>query len=462
MALPVACSELLVTKPTLSPQQRTILEESSRAKLASVFEHLRAHLKRQRWIGNNNTYRKRVVDALKRDSKSGATISHSHLNQYIAASAPLHCADGWSYLGRAIQAHVRGDADAARHLGYYSELRAAVSILASEGVGVFNRQHFVVDSDGICRRIPNELGTHVFTSLALEHWANQDPSADLLGVIVAPGGVSLPDWLEGFQAKPNLYPIGTSLLKAWGIDLRRLADDRADRNEASYRPTGLSVRDNLTATDCCQFLRELWWMMQPSAESRFEILDRHLLREILGHAFKSLVGKTATDDPAGFRDRVVTMVEHAQPSGMPQSEWVDFLTRLVEPKTPQIILEASGRLRIGAPKHHLQVLARATLLLRVAAGASSQLLGKSSFGSDELEFWWKPLGEARGLWPPDSEPDEIVDLWADVEQALVDLQAWADTGTSGQLSHWDLATHQSPAISVLSGCERIALWGLGL
>ena len=37
-----------------------------------------------------------------------------------------------------------GDPDAARHLGYYAELRATMSILAGDGIGVFQNKHIIV------------------------------------------------------------------------------------------------------------------------------------------------------------------------------------------------------------------------------------------------------------------------------------------------------------------------------
>jgi len=73
---------------------------------------------------------------------------------YVAVSAPLHCADGWSFLGRAVAAILLGDATAARHLGYYAELRAAMSLMAAHGVGIFNRTHFVVVTADDCRLVP--------------------------------------------------------------------------------------------------------------------------------------------------------------------------------------------------------------------------------------------------------------------------------------------------------------------
>ena len=68
------------------------------------------------------------------DDAKAARINEPHFREYVAASAPTHLIDGWSYLARAIDALLRGDAPAAVHLGYYAELRAAMSLLAGGGI----------------------------------------------------------------------------------------------------------------------------------------------------------------------------------------------------------------------------------------------------------------------------------------------------------------------------------------
>ena len=67
------------------------------------------------------------------------------LIEAVAAAAPNHCIDGWSYVSRAMSALLAGDLHAARHLSYYAELRAGLSLLGSLGIGIFNGINFVVD-----------------------------------------------------------------------------------------------------------------------------------------------------------------------------------------------------------------------------------------------------------------------------------------------------------------------------
>ncbi len=90
--------------------------------IESIFTSLGAHLQTNDWIGTSNRYRSKIIEKLETDADSAA-IDDASLAEYIAASAPLHCADGWSFLGRALTCHAHGDGDAARHFAYYAELR---------------------------------------------------------------------------------------------------------------------------------------------------------------------------------------------------------------------------------------------------------------------------------------------------------------------------------------------------
>ena len=85
-------------------------------------------------------------------------IPHQQRIEAIAISAPLHCVDGWSYASRAIASLLAGDGHAARHLAYYAQLRAGLSLLANLGVGIFNRINFVAKADGTTERLAR-IGT---------------------------------------------------------------------------------------------------------------------------------------------------------------------------------------------------------------------------------------------------------------------------------------------------------------
>jgi hypothetical protein len=189
----------------LNRRDKVVLKLSSREALRDAFDGLRIHFARDRWVGTKNAYGRNTVKALWRHTQPGSSIKSKHLSQYIAASAPLHCADGWGFLGRAMEAHAHGDRETSIHLAYYAELRAAMSLLASEGIGIFDDRHFVVKSDGNCEYIGTmpmrarwrgHLRTHNVVWLALEHWAELKRSVEILAEFIQPNGIPLEDWLN--------------------------------------------------------------------------------------------------------------------------------------------------------------------------------------------------------------------------------------------------------------------------
>lgn len=454
----------------LSGQQRAALRQASRDGVQEVFARFGPYFRRYfhngRWIGTTNRYRSNSIDRLRHDTKQGNCIHSKHLLQYIAVSGPLHCMDGWSYLGRANHSLARGDASTARHLAYYAELRGAMSLLASEGVGIFHNRHFILDASGVCKDLPpgpngRHHHTHQITWLALEHWATLNRSTDLLADIISPNNIPLQEWLDGFRAA-DFRPMGMRLLNSWGLDLQRLSKDRDSRNEASYRPTHLVSQDSVDALSCSRYLQSLWALCQPQGDSSFEVLDRHLLRLTLEPLYQTTSEQDARASGQAYETRVQAMLSFVGLDGPTRGKWEDFLTWRSEPTLPQPFDEASGTLQVTDPRHHLQVISRAALLLRVATGACNRLVRDTGSDREELAFWWRPLGESMGLWEPTFEPQLMTDLWADVEQALDDMSVWQAANGAKQPSFASWWRDRAYSISVLGSCERIALWGLGL
>lgn len=409
--------------PKLGTSGQEVVDVASRLMVQSTFAALDNHFQAHNWVDNNNRYRSKVVETLKSDHNNGTSVDDASLAEYIAASAPLHCADSWSLIGRALTCHAQGDGDGARHFAYYAELRGAASLLATEGIGIFSGLHYALKSSGECVRIPCEPGTHRAAWQLLEYWSGLERAANLISEIVSPAGVPLAIWLDAFRPGTTVLPIGSDWLKSWGLDLQRLSEDRDAREEASYRPTRLVSRASLDGFDSASFIQGLWNLHEPFPFSRFEFLDRHLLRISLELVSRSITG--------GFNAGVEAAIRTISPVSLPQAEWKRFLTRATEPSTPELIKEAGNNVPVTDPRHHVQVIARATLLLRVATGACAQLLESSSIGRKELEFWWKSLGEDRGLWEPGDEPDDLTELWPDVEEELDNAAEWKTANASG-------------------------------
>lgn len=439
----------------LNANQQTTLNTASDNAVKDYFSDLDRYFRDGRWIGLKNRYRENTTRRLEKDIVATPSLLNSkHLGEYIAASTVLHCFDGWSFLSKAVNAHANGDRYAAHHLAYYAELRATMSLLACEGIGVFNKKHLVIDAGKNCVVMDGKIGTHEFCWLALEHWAKQKRSSDLLMQIITPGGLPLQDWLDEFGVAPTSTSIGQDWLTSWGMDLRNISQDHDGRNEVSYRPNFIKPVNSIEPIKASEFCRNIWELFEPAYYSRFEHLDRHLLRITLRRSFKAVMGYYR---PSGYRKRIETTLNKIAPKGLPPQVWKSFL---LDNEIPPLISEASGVI-FNRGSFHMPVIARAVLLLRIATGATSRLLKSLGYDSKDLQFWWAEYGESLGLWKPPLRVD-FIELWADVEASLIELSEWETdhTGHSNSIFEWN--QDKAKELDNLCACERIGLWGLGI
>lgn len=443
----------------LDQAQKRSLRSASRQSIVASFSAVRAVLRYSRWVSTANKYQRATVSQIQNHlSSSPPSLDSGNVAEYVAASVPLHLLDGWGYLGRSLDACARGDSDVARHLAYYAELRAAMSLLAHEGFGVFSQQHLIVDNTGRASQLPRRrFGTHVVTWLALEHWANLKKSADLLGSMIGAFGFSFAEWIDAFsQGGSTTSPIASKWLKRWGLDLRLMKEDREARNEASYRPTRLLARQSADVEQVTKFIYDLWQMCEPTGSGKFQRLDRFLVRRSLAYQFTAATGTRPTSRPAEF-DRMIgsSLANLSGDDNLTRR----FLTYQDSPAEPLILQYAERSDGVKSPLHHLQVIARAFLLLRVATGACRSLFQSGTLTEDKFSFWWEELGYDRGFWSRGSEPDILSDQWLDIGPFLDQLAEWGSAATDRSYFGW---RHEQPSVvTVIGECERIGLWGLG-
>ena len=115
----------------LNKEQKKSLVKASSAQLNLAFQRVENNFVNSRWLDPSNVYNADILKTLVDHTQSGHAVHDQDLSEYIAASALLHCTDGWALLGRALDSHARGDSSTTVHLGYYVELRAAMSLLAN-------------------------------------------------------------------------------------------------------------------------------------------------------------------------------------------------------------------------------------------------------------------------------------------------------------------------------------------
>ena len=444
----------------LTQAQIDVLQKADRAAIKRCMSRLEKHWANSRWLDQRNRYRVNCVGQINHDSpdKHTWTPTHVHLRDYIAASAITHSFDGWSFLGRAVDAELGGDPDSARHLGYYAELRAAMALLAADGIGVFNNKHVVVDTCGKCHVIRGTT-THKFTWEALQIWASSSAGVDTLLYSVQPGGVPLREWVNHYPTSANF--IATSWLRQWGLDLSRLADDHNARNFASYRPTAFTSPGPTEVTNTVDAVAKFWQLCEPGASGGFPVMDRHLLRRSVELAFKNSQDQTRRQAPQKYKNDVKVMLHGVAPRELSLEQWEQFLTHADGEADPRLFEDANGRSKPTDLNHSKEVLARAALLLRVATGSVADMLSDVTItGGSELEFWWSDRAVRRRLWPKDSPPSTFADLWLDVSDAAEAITSWV--ADDGPQCHHGLWHDHGKDAAALATTERVALWGLGL
>lgn len=423
---------------------------ADRSGVQSAISQLSAHWKRGSWLAQNNRYRTGASKEVRRDVNSGRAVAGVQLAQYVAASAIAHCYDGWSYLGRALEAEMAADPGVAIHLAYYAELRAAMSLLASEGIGVFDSHHAVVSKNGTCQILSGFGKTHEFVWHALDLWAGSQAGASTVVRSITPNEIPLSDWLSQFSLGGRFL---STLLQEWGLDLSRLASDRSARNVASYQPTAFSGSGPRAVDDTIRGILQFWEVCEPGPSGGFPILDRHLLRRSL---------ELGWHGPATTYQSQLKSALNGLPLVPEGVEWLDFLSHEKLSVHHKLIEDASGNVLVGHPKHSEQVLARATLLLRVATGTLADLL--SSAGANvgvDLDFWLSSRSVCRRLWPESNQRATSSDLWSDVEEALNSVDDWLENRSSRiGLDHHTLWMERSQEACILSTTERLFLSGL--
>lgn len=266
----------------LNQREKNDLALASPIGLQKSAPSLLSYFSNSRWLDNSNTYRLDPIKSIKNDINSN-DIKSQDMREYIAVSTILHLIDSWEYLGKALYAQVSG-APIAIHLGYYAEMRATMSLLATQGIGIFNQQHIVVDKSGVVHPISSNgvirRPTHEAVWLYLEHWLDSKDAGTLLGTIIRPRSVPLTEWINKMPCtgEQEWFPSASSVLYDFGLDLKRMTNDRALRNVASYRPFGISNYSRLAHSENIEFLFEMIRILEPyTGQGDFDILDQYFL-----------------------------------------------------------------------------------------------------------------------------------------------------------------------------------------
>jgi hypothetical protein len=123
------------------------------------------------------------------------------------------------------------------------------------------------------------------------------------------------------------------------------------------------------------------------------------------------------------------------------------------------VLGAEALCRSGAGSH-FSIISRAALLLRIASGATAQLVERSGLTASSIEFWWNGFGQARGLWEGQREVGTLTDLWADIEEWLEQIRDFETKTSHAERTFYRIGNELGRVLPGLASCERVAVWGI--
>lgn len=392
------------------------------------------------------------------DWRTLPTIPGGQAIEAVAAAAPNHCIDGWSYASRALSSILAGDGHAARHLAYYAQLRAGLSILSNLGVGIFNRTNFVVTASGAIVRLDTPpprrangpgMGTHEIVWQALKQWAQGIQTSRVFLDLVKIRGISLKDCLDAIWPGMPATGAAATLIEAWGVDLRRGKEEHTNRNISSYAPQAMNPLAAL-APEGLRFVEGFWNLFEPTSGSSFDKVDRYLLRSLLLKQHRTIASNT------NYATGAISTRYDELPSSIRTLASREFLTNQQQPRNPELLQRANSTAR---PAQATEMLARAFLLLRAATAFthSSFVEAGVSCANGDLRPWIDPWAEARGFWSPANPLADPVDLWTDVELAMIDF---LDSLDPEPTSMNDWMVRNAKGLPTVYEAERVGVWSL--
>lgn len=450
----------------MPPRKKPIesaLSRASRPGIEVALQRVGANRPTDRWLPTANRYESKFNNQFEQDIENSA-VNSDDLAEFIAVSGATHCLDAWSYVGKAVHCFLSGDPYKAVHFAYYAELRAAASLLAAEGIGIFKTHHYIVINSGTTVMLPGNVGTHPMAWRVFKWWVSDPRSVNLLKDVIRPGNLPLAQWIEEFnKGQAQVNEIGSEWLQSWGVDLDQFSSDHGARNVASYQPTSLDSWELIPAEDGLLRLAEFWNPLDPNEEGIFGSLDKHLLRSLLESIFERYSGDSPriVKQQKNYSNQMDLLLRRMGMSPDRTKYWKNFLTWSEEPQELPLIKNAGDHLIIGARSFEIGIISRAVLLLRVATGANYNLLFSAKFDRHALDFWYESIGTERGLWLAGNAPPNFADLWDDIADSLGDLPIFDAESPPDEIQRASYLKKYPGQLKFLEEHERVGIWALG-
>ena len=390
-------------------------------------------------LDNANPLGVNAADAIVNYFKPSPTrFSQDDARTFLAAASFVHCKDGWQYLSHAVDCIFKGDFKTAVHLAYYAELRAAMSFLASEGIGILNNVHFCIDASStiikdpksswnVSRRKFDGWGTHRFIWECLNAFVSSSRK-DISHSVKTfwHNGNSFEDWIRNIPGANSLSVISQIIkqwITDWSFDIGHFKDDREGRNNASYAASKFKSFSNTDCMVSIETYSDALKLLEPSSINRFSLLDKHLFKILFLKIHSEINARGTIVSASDLLDRTFANARKS-----------------IDASLKAIVLSTTDHPIIDASKDTLQdtsgnikpftIFSRALLLLRISAGSNAHLLNEAGITKTELGFFFNYCCVEHGFWNPGTTVTDYTDLWADIFDAMTDIDAWAVTQSS--------------------------------
>lgn len=429
----------------------------------------RYYLPQNKLISDSNPLEKNIKSIIKHsDDTNSFTIKQNDINSFMAASSMSHMMDGWSYLSCSLDALLRGDKAASIHLAYYAELRSAMSILATEGIGVLNNKHIGVFSPNTNMEYPTNIyrgvppnrtckqpksPTHVFVWEAMQKWTDSAfrPHTDILEIFKVRGH-NFKQLTEFFHPKATIFlnnKIIKTWLKDWSFDIKAYKDDRENRNTSSYRPQRIkNFNEQLNYEEIINDISDFWNVLSPSQGNNFDLLDIFLLRKLYAKLYEVI------NPPEPIRELIENAFDEL---GLHDTQLINFLSGEIPFEDDHIIFNKASELKVSP----ISMIARSILLLRIASGNTSQVFKNAKISHSELNFVWDNYGVDNGFWSSGTMPDNFEALWSDVETHIRDVKDRMNV-LPKQNDLASILKDNAYDLSFFKQINRACLWGIAI
>ncbi|MET3981164.1 hypothetical protein ABIB62_003759 [Mucilaginibacter sp. UYP25] len=443
------------------PLQRFINSASSNAALAGFIKVKSDYLPGNEFLPNTNLLKIDAVRAIGR-RRDPYRVSPDDTKAYLAVSSLMHCFDGWNYLSSAIDSLINGEKYISVHLSYYAELRASMSFLATEGIGIFDHDHICATGTNTVMRSPDLTsrgrslnGTHAFIWESLAAWINYKQGTNTLNYFSV-HGKSFDEWIRFIPNANNAAVISLIVkdwLKEWSFDINNYKNDRSGRNTFSYRPTRVSDLSADNLDDKLIEVNQFWKMLEPENSNRFALLDKYLFKILFEKIFTVLTANGHQLTKEQLLDQ--TFVNARLPMDAQ-------LKQLILTGANHTLLTHAQNHAIDAQGHAmpLSVIARAILMLRFSSGATGYLLKLAGITKANLQFYWNIIGVDYGFWDANATPNSFITLWDLVNDSIEDIEDWR-TNPPGNINLKELHGQEIASMPIYTQFHRAGLWGTG-